>query len=329
MKIIAELCQNHNGDFDILSEMVSSAAKAGATHVKIQHIRPEILNFRARHEEGIIFNDKKISFKRPFKSEYERLSKLVLTDAQIKEFISFCNSEGVVPLTTCFARCDVKKIKSLGFSEIKVASYDCSSYQLIRELSEEFSHLYVSTGATYDNEVSYTAEILKKKSKSFSFLQCTTIYPTPLHLINLSRINFLRTLVNNSKNVGFSDHSSSDLNPNLASMLAIYHGASIIERHYSILPKDQTKDGPVSINEENLNQLSEFSFFNKEQQFLEFEKIGVNPDEFFSGNYVNKGLSSSELINRDYYRGRFATVLSSKDGLPNYVISNNDEIPIY
>ena len=151
MKIIAELCQNHNGDFNILKKMISSASRAGATHLKIQHIRPEILNFRARHEKGISIDDRKISLERPFNAEYQRLSKLVLSDEEIKEFISICNSEGVIPLTTCFARCDVKKIKSLGFSEIKVASYDCASYQLIRELCEEFEHLYVSTGATYDD----------------------------------------------------------------------------------------------------------------------------------------------------------------------------------
>ena len=38
MKIIAELCQNHNGDFEIVKKMVDVAAKAGATHIKLQTI---------------------------------------------------------------------------------------------------------------------------------------------------------------------------------------------------------------------------------------------------------------------------------------------------
>ena len=37
-KIIAELCQNHNGDFVVLEKMVESVAKTGATHIKIQNI---------------------------------------------------------------------------------------------------------------------------------------------------------------------------------------------------------------------------------------------------------------------------------------------------
>ena len=38
MKVIAELCQNHNGNEVILSEMVHKAVEAGATHIKVQNI---------------------------------------------------------------------------------------------------------------------------------------------------------------------------------------------------------------------------------------------------------------------------------------------------
>ena len=38
VKIIAEFCQNHNGSFEILSRMLDTASKNGATHGKIQNI---------------------------------------------------------------------------------------------------------------------------------------------------------------------------------------------------------------------------------------------------------------------------------------------------
>ena len=41
----------------------------------------------------------------------------------------------------------------MGFKEIKVASYDCASPYLLKSLKEEFDHIYVSTGATFDTEV--------------------------------------------------------------------------------------------------------------------------------------------------------------------------------
>ena len=49
-KIIAELCQNHNGDVNFLKDMIWSAADSGATHAKIQTIFSEDLTFRERFE---------------------------------------------------------------------------------------------------------------------------------------------------------------------------------------------------------------------------------------------------------------------------------------
>jgi sialic acid synthase SpsE len=47
VRIIAELCQNHLGDFERVKDMASQAVEAGATHVKIQHIYTRNLTFRS------------------------------------------------------------------------------------------------------------------------------------------------------------------------------------------------------------------------------------------------------------------------------------------
>ena len=44
-------------------------------------------------------------------------------------------------------------------------------------------------------------------------------------------------------------------------MTACYLGAKLIERHFTILPENKTKDGPVSINNEK--QLSDLISFSK------------------------------------------------------------------
>ena len=44
----------------------------------------------------------------------------------------------------------------------------------------------------------------------------------------------------------------------IASYAAIYNGASLIERHFTILPKDKTKDGKVSINPSDIKDLFKF-----------------------------------------------------------------------
>ena len=52
-KIIAELCQNHNGNITILEEMVHAASEAGADFVKIQSMLSKDLTYRPRFEEGL------------------------------------------------------------------------------------------------------------------------------------------------------------------------------------------------------------------------------------------------------------------------------------
>lgn len=320
MKIIAELCQNHNGNPNILEEMIKAAASAGATHIKVQHIKPESLVFRPRHETGVKIEGRTKSIKRPFSEEFKRLSKLILNDETIMHFIDICKSLKVTPLTTCFSTNDIEEIARLGFKEIKVASYDCASYHMLRKLVKVFDHIYVSTGATYDREVEHAAKILKDSKTEFSLLQCTTVYPTPLHLANIERINFLKKHCNN---VGFSDHSPTNgEDATLASKIAITLGAKIIERHFTILDPEETKDGPVSVNTEQLQDIVNFSQKSNTEQIKELESL-VDISKYTNTKYQDRGLSEVELVNRDYYKGRFGTVLKPFDPI------NYEQVAIY
>ena len=89
--LIAELCQNHNGDTDIMIQMVREAQKAGATHVKLQHIFAKNLSFRPQFETGLEVDGNILCIKRPYQVEFDRLKKLELDENAIKIFISECN----------------------------------------------------------------------------------------------------------------------------------------------------------------------------------------------------------------------------------------------
>jgi sialic acid synthase SpsE len=187
---------------------------------------------------------------------------------------------------------------------------------MIEELSKNFKNIIVSTGASYDDEIQKTALILKKNNVNFSFLHCVTVYPTPINLINLNRISYLKKFTNN---VGFSDHSLADKkNNNLAIYLAIYFGAKIIERHVRFYDIDKTKDGKVSILPEDIFDIKEFCKLSKKNQikFLKSKKINL---EKIKGD-SKRNLTHIELLNRNYYRGRFATI-KKKRTIFNWEIS--------
>ena len=95
--IIAELCQNHNGDLDILRRMVDAAADAGASHIKIQHILTKNLVYRPAFEKGLIDNGVTYAIERPWQDEYNRLKKLELSLETCDKFIEHVTSCGLIP----------------------------------------------------------------------------------------------------------------------------------------------------------------------------------------------------------------------------------------
>ena len=299
--LIAECCQNHNGDREILKKMIHSAAENGADFVKIQAIRSAELTHRQRFDEGETAADGTVkTIKRPYAHEFERLSQLDLSLDTEKWFVDECLAAGVAPMTTVFTWGGLFDVKDLGYEAVKVASYDCASFPLLEELKKHWSTIFVSTGSTYDEEIEKAAGILK--GVDAHFLHCVTIYPTPMHELHLSRMNFLRKFTHQ---VGYSDHSKPADTKLWASKLSLALGASCVERHYTILEADQSKDGPVSITPSMLKELREFSDMTRKERM---DSISAEYPEWKEalGN-ATRPLSHVELLNRDYYRGRFAS----------------------
>ena len=301
-KFIAEFCQNHNGNRQILQEMIHQASEAGATYGKIQTIFASDLSKRDRFENGLVVDGVTKVIKRPYAAEYERLKGLEISYDDQFWFIEECKKYKLIPLTTCFTRGHVKRLAEMGWGEIKIASYDCASLPLIKDLSRYFKKLIISTGATFDNEVVFTANYLNSISKDFSFLHCVTLYPTPLDKMHLNRMKYLKKF---TPEIGLSNHAHSERDDIKADVAAIYLGSSLIERHFTILKADQSRDGPVSINTSQLKRIIEFSKLSKNDQKL---YIGEKVPEFdlMLGSETRE-LSHQELLNRDYYRGRFTT----------------------
>ncbi len=303
--LIAECCQNHNGSKEILKRMIHLAAENGADYVKIQAIRSRELTHRSRFDDGLTEDGLVKVIKRPYKEEFERLAKLDLDLDVEKWFVDECLRAGVAPLTTAFTRTAAREIKDLGYEAIKVASYDCASLPLLEELKKYWNTIFVSTGATYDEEIEAAAKTLS--GTNFTFLHCVTMYPTPMEELHLRRLTFLRRF---SARVGYSDHSKIVDTDLWASKIALALGADCVERHYTILEPHETKDGPVSINPKQLKELRDFADMDRAdrmaivaRQYPEWEKSLGN---------ANRTLSPAELLNRDYYRGRFASLVDGE-----------------
>ena len=313
-KIIAELCQNHNGDIKILKEMVHAAAESGADYCKIQSIDSSELTHRKKFDEGVIENGVTKVIKRPYEAELKRLKSLDLSEEAQFMFLEFCDLYKIKPTTTIFTRSKLKFIEKMNLGLIKIASFDCASHKMIEEVAQSsIPEIIVSTGTAYDDEIEKTVKILDSSKKKYTILHCVSIYPTPMYHANLNRINYLKSL---TKSVGFSDHSETKKDGILLSVASLLYDVSYIERHFTIIDKNKTKDGVVSLDTNELKKLVEMTKKDK-REIKEYLKENLPNHEDTFGKEKRK-LSQVELLNRDYYRGRFASINSKGEYIFNW-----------
>lgn len=276
MDIIAELCQNHNGDTDLLEKMVESASK-NANIIKIQTIKSDTLTQRSTYESY-----------RPYESEYNRLKGLDLNLKDENNFVQMCKEKDVESMTTLFTPDHIERFNSVGYDHLKLSGYSIPYFQYGKLLEKiKFKKFFFSTSSLTLDEIEKTISILNKMDIDYTMLQCTCIYPTPLNKSNLQNISFYKNVLG-VKKVGFSDHSNPHDDGLLVTKLAIFDGIDALERHYTILEKDETRDGKVSVNENMLHELKRFSNLSKKEQYEELNQF-----------------NEEQIFNHDYYRGRF------------------------
>lgn len=298
--LIAEFCQNHNGSFAVLREMIAAAADSGATHAKIQTIFADDLSYRLEFE-GLSETPANQSFLvRPWAAEYRRLHSLELSVAEQAEFVVECEKRGLTPMTTAFNLTTIPMIREIGIQTIKIASYDCASLPLVEAAAEYFNHVVLSTGASYNHEIEAAASLLAAMKKEFTLLHCVTIYPTPLTQMHLSRMSYLKQF---TSNVGLSSHPGAAELGISADLIALSAGAAAIERHFTVLPREETRDGKVSTTPRELRKIREFMDLRVQQKS---DSLGVTAEEVtIAMGDEHRQLSEIELQNRHYYRGRF------------------------
>ena len=87
------------------------------------------------------------------------------------------------------------------------------------------------------------------------------------------------------------------------------YGRRSIERHFTILEKKKTKDGVVSVNFNQLKKLVNLSKENKNELKSRLKKI-KNIKTILG--VEKRDLTQVELLNRDYYQGRFASKINDR-----------------
>ena len=280
--VIAEIGNNHNGDFNRAISMIDEAKDAGADCVK----------FQMRHLDKVYRKKTLVKDGEDLGTEYviDLLNRFELPKDQHRKLFEYAKSKDITYLCTPWDKDSVKFLFEMGVEAFKVASADLTNLPLIKSLIDTNRPLILSTGMSTESEINKTTAFLLKHSANFVLLHCNSTYPAPLHDINLKWISQLKNI---HKYVGYSGHERG-INISLA---AISFGVCVVERHFT---QDRNMEGPD--HAASLTQ-SEFRLM----------VDGIREIESALGGEERK-LSQGEMINRENLAKSLVASRSIKKG---------------
>lgn len=207
--VIAEIGENHTGDWDLARRMIVAAAESGA----------DIVKFQSYLGSDVADDD-------PEKDWFTRVQ---LPDELHFEFKSLAEQHGAAFITSCFTLERARfLIEELGLRMLKVASSEMLNFGLLDYLNGRVDTVYLSTGMATLDEVREAVSHLQDV-KHLYILQCTTRYPCPPEEANLAAIPTLKAVFPHRR-AGYSDHTLGILAPVVATAL----GAEVVEKHFTL-----------------------------------------------------------------------------------------------
>lgn len=229
-KIIAEIGENHAGDWELARKMIASAAEAGADMVKFQ----SYLSVEVADDD-------------PEKGWF---TKVQLPDELHRELKALAEQNGVEFLSSCFSinRANFL-IEELGLRKIKVASSEMLNFALLDYLNGRVDTVFLSTGMATLDEVREAVSRLREV-KDLYILQCTTQYPCPPTEANLAVIQTLRAAFPHY-HIGYSDHTIGMLAP----VIAVALGAQVVEKHFTLDKSLPGTDHVLSLTPSELQEM--------------------------------------------------------------------------
>lgn len=213
--IIAEVGNNHEGDFKLAVRLIREAARCGADAVKFQTIVP----------------DRLVSIGQ--KDRIRQLEKFRLSYGEFEKLSGIAGREGLLFLSTPFDIESARFLRPL-VPAFKIASGDNDFFPLIEFIARTGKPIILSTGLADLKQIEHTKRFIEniwrknRVKQNLAVLHCVTSYPVEANEANLLAIQTLRKSL--GVTTGYSDHTAGID----AAALSIALGARIIEKHFTI-----------------------------------------------------------------------------------------------
>ena len=245
--IIAEMSGNHNQSLERALEIVDAAAGAGAHAIKLQTYTADTMTLDIKESEFYI-RDKQSLW--DGNSLYD-LYKLAHTPWEWHApIMQRANDLGLLCFSSPFDDTAVDFLEEFDVPAYKIASFEIVHLPLIRKVAATGKPIIISTGMATLAEIDDAVTAARNAGcEDLVLLKCTSTYPATPENSNVLAVPHLREMFNCE--VGLSDHTMGVG----CSVAAVAHGATVIEKHFTLNRADGGVDSAFSLEPHEMRSL--------------------------------------------------------------------------
>jgi len=304
--IIAEMSGNHNQSLDRALEIVCVAAKSGANALKLQTYTADTMTLDVTDGDFYIEDENS-----PWngKDLYNLYKQAYTPWEWHKPIMQRANELGMISFSSPFDESAVDFLEELNVPAYKVASFENNHLPLIKKIASTGKPMIISTGMATIAELDEAVTTARDAGcKDLILLKCTSNYPATPENSNLLTIPHMKKLF--GCQVGLSDHTMG-LGVSIA---AVAHGATVIEKHFTLSRADGGIDSAFSLEPNELESLVIET--ERAWQSLGDVRYGENPDEKKSMIFRRSLYAAEDIKEGEYFTKENLRIIRPGKGLP-------------
>ncbi|MCY2942914.1 MAG: pseudaminic acid synthase [Planctomycetota bacterium] len=217
-----------------------------------------------------------------------------------KPLFDRANELGMMAFSSPFDETAVDFLESLNVPAYKIASFENNHIPLIKKVASTGKPIIISTGMATIAELDEAVTAARLAGcKDLTLLKCTSTYPATPANSNILTIPHLKQLF--GCEVGLSDHT---MGIGVA-VAAVAHGATVIEKHFTLSRAEGGVDSAFSMEPHELKMLVEET----KRAWESLGQISYGPTDaerksliFRRSIYVAKDIKAGEVFTKENIR---------------------------
>jgi pseudaminic acid synthase len=295
--IVAEMSGNHNQSLDRALAIVEAAASAGAHALKLQTYTADTITLDV-HEGEFFIDDPNSLWKGS--SLHDLYSRAYTPWEWHGRIMNRARELGMACFSSPFDESAVDFLESLGAPAYKIASFENVHLPLIAKAAATGKPLIISTGMASVAEIAEAVATARTAGcRELVLLKCTSTYPATPENSNVLTIPHMRELF--GCEIGLSDHT---MGVGVATA-AVAHGASFIEKHFTLSRADGGVDSAFSLEPHELHAL----VVETDRAWRSLGHVGYGPTQAEEKSlthrrsiYIARDVEAGDLLTRENMR---------------------------